>query len=47
MPTNSDRYAMGNRYHHPKPTRRQLGRQFAAVIGTAVMLLTLLALFCL
>jgi len=34
MPTNSDRYAIGNRYYSPKPPRRSyhLGRWVALVV---------------
>ena len=42
MPTNSDRYAVGNYYHSPQPKRRRVifGRYLAAILG----LLALLAL---
>ncbi len=38
MPTNVDRYAVGNRWHCPQPKRRNLARNLARIMGVLVFL---------
>ena len=47
MPTNTDRYAIGNYYHSPKPPRRSyhLGRWVALVVLLLAVALIFMAGF--
>ena len=43
MPTNTDRYAMGNRYYSPKPKRRSY--HLARWVALAVLVMAVALIF--